>query len=139
MLNTFKYLPLVVAAAFAVPAAAQSDEEIYEGGVNCGALHSYISGALQDADEQAAGQAFESATRFFMLALVRNEETAENDMQKIVDSLIERIEGMESDTEIEEFIAAGIKRCEAFRESVAEEYDAIEFEDEAQEEPQAEE
>ncbi len=134
MLNTLRYLPLAAVAAFATPATAQSDEEIYEGGVNCGALHSYISGVLQGDDDETAGQFFDSATRFFTLALKRNAESAEKDMGVILDDLIERVEGLENEAAIEEFITAGIERCEAFRESVAEEYDAIKVEDASEDE-----
>ncbi|WP_209349302.1 hypothetical protein [Pontixanthobacter sp. CEM42] len=129
MLNTLRYLPLVAVVAFAVPTTAQSDEEIYEGAVNCSALHSYISGALEGEDDETAEEFFESGTRFFTLALVRNEQNAEKDLNMILDGLIEKVNGMEEDAEIEAFIASGITRCDTFRESVAEEYDAIDFEE----------
>lgn len=126
--NAIKYAPLVLAAVLAVPASAQDDDKIYEGAVNCSALHTFLSGMSIAGDDDAAAAEFEDiAVRFLILAIVRNEATAEADMMGIVDEIMEIIESAEDEAEIEEFVEAAMIRCDEFRETVAEEYDAVDL------------
>lgn len=128
MFNAIKYVPLVLAAVLTVPASAQDDQETYEGAVNCSALYAFLSGMSVVDDDAAASAEFEDiAVRFLLLAMARNEATAEADMTRIADDIVELVQSAEDEAEIEEFVEAAITRCDAFRETVADEYDAVDI------------
>lgn len=124
--SAIKYVPLVLAAVLTAPASAQDDQEIYDGAVNCSALHSFLSGmSIADDDEAAAAEFEDIAVRFLIIAMARNEAEAAADMASIADEIVELVQSAKDEAEIEEFLEEGITRCDAFREIVAEEYDAV--------------
>lgn len=124
-------VPFVAAAmGYSSLVSAQDDDAVYAAGIHCAALHSFMSGALEDDDAESAAVFADSATRFLALAIVRDEESAEDDMMQSLDSLIERVESLGDDEQgLADLLTGAMERCDAFRQNMSEEYDAVELTD----------
>lgn len=135
-MNGLSRLAAGAIAWLALPAMAQDapgDAEVYAKAVDCGALHGFFAGALEETDPDEAYAHEEISERYFVMAYSRDGGDGEDTDAAIADALDELLGTLEelesSEAQTEAYLAARSARCGAFNLQVKDEFDAIELED----------